>query len=272
MRASLKILTLCLSFATVALPSAAIAALSSPEMDAAKLQALSGKILNLPTSCPSVEIPAVQVKTQAEFDKLDVQLRRTQLCMISMREMAKEPNALELAKTQYPKATPAQVKELADIMLLAARPVLEKHEAILERTETKTHEMASGFMRKKEVEQYIEESYQLCNKEEPKERAWESWVAADIFLTKNSIFVSCLKSLFSKIERIDPTYVVNTHYSDETSTVQTYLLKEIPNIKEAGFKVLDTRLDAAASASRRAKEFSILNRAADAKALKEKEE
>ena len=266
MNTSLRSLALCLSVGATMLPLAAHAELSPAQMDAAKLHALSGKMLNLPASCPAVNIPAEIVKNQEAFDKLEKQLKAAQACMIEIRESTMRPDVVLLAKLKNTKASKAQAEELADIMLLAARPTIEKHEAALDRNENEATEAVLAFMRKKDVETSMEEDFDKCDKEEPKEREWKSWVAAEIFLTQYGIFDRCVKALFSTVERMDPSYVVNANFSKESYTTQTYLLKEIPNLQQAMLKKLVARLDAAAPARARAKQFALRDRAADAKA------
>ena len=240
------------------------ASLSATQMDAAKLKALSGKVLNLPARCPAVTIPDALITNQADVDHLENQLKRAQLCVIAIRENTTRPKVIELVKSQYLQATSTQIEEIADVVLLTARPLIEKHESTLTQIEEAATAAALPILRRQEIETEIADKFNLCEKEEPPTQEWKSWVAAEIFLTQYTVFDKCVARLFNAVEGMNATDLINTHYADDPADVKRYLLREIPNVKKTASKKIIDRVNATAPNRARAKAFAISDREADA--------
>lgn len=262
MKKSTPFVALCLS-AALTLPLAAHAELSGQQMDAAKLDLLSGKMFNVFNDCPKVELPKNIVKTQDEFDRLNIQLKRAQLCAIAARNMAASPAVEDAVQKKYPNANKAQVGELTDIALMVATPLLAKMDATVVDADNKANDLAEPFMHGRAFEDEMQTGYRLCAAMQPKEEDWASWVAADIFLSKYVSFDQCVKSLFRQVEQLDAATMVNKHHAKDPSVVKTYMLEHIAKTRALMLTKLSDLLTNAAPSHTLAQQFSTMDRARD---------
>lgn len=218
------------------------AQLTSAQMEAARAFITNEKFVipHLKFECLRLRVPTTMLQTQEELEKLHEQLQVKSDCVGEIRTMTYEPNLRSMLETEFPKATGSQTSELTTLAMETMEPIRKRVTEDLQSTRARAMQVAGPFLARLKVEKAFQKEADACN--EPPPRTFSSTVASEIYLEGYRLFEKCLNRWQAKLENFNDKAFVNGVFGDEPEAVRSYVLAELPGMKERAIKSYVHRL------------------------------